>query len=300
MQVKFGKRTMVYGTDELAELRDANDLLDDRAALLARLDEDGYLLLRDLIDRDAVLSARQRILQHMDEQQALVPGRLVLEGAMPQGGRSVPMMGCNSITQDALVTRVLEAPELFALFEQLFAEPPLTFDYKWLRAVGNEQFTGAHYDVVYMGNGSKRLHTTWIPLGDIPVEQGTLAMCVGSHRDARFEKLRQTYGKMDVDRDLIQGWFTEDPFDITTRFGGQWQTTNFRAGDVMIFGMYAMHASTTNTTDRFRLSCDVRYQPSSDPVDARWCGRQPHGHLAWGNKGVKIKSMADARAEWGV
>ena len=33
------------------------------------------------------------------------------------------------------------------------------------------------------------------------------------------------------------GWFTTDPFEITSKFGGQWLTADFLAGDVLIFGM---------------------------------------------------------------
>ena len=36
--------------------------------------------------------------------------------------------------------------------------------------VAGEEFTGAHFDSVYMGRGSQDLMTTWIPLGDYPVE----------------------------------------------------------------------------------------------------------------------------------
>ena len=33
------------------------------------------------------------------------------------------------------------------------------------------------------------------------------------------------------------GWFTTDPFEITKKFGGQWKTSHFNAGDVLIFNM---------------------------------------------------------------
>ena len=33
------------------------------------------------------------------------------------------------------------------------------------------------------------------------------------------------------------GWFTEDPFEITQKFGGIWKTSDFQAGDVLIFTM---------------------------------------------------------------
>lgn len=106
---------------------------------------------------------------------------------------------------------------------------------------------------------------------------------------------------MDVDRDRVgPGWFTDDPLEITEKFGGRWQTTDFKMGDVLLFGLYTMHASTTNTTNRYRISCDVRYQPAADPIDERWSGENPIGHYAWLKDPEKVKPMAVARTEWGV
>jgi ectoine hydroxylase-related dioxygenase (phytanoyl-CoA dioxygenase family) len=122
-----------------------------------------------------------------------------------------------------------------------------TFDYKWLRAVAQDQFSGAHVDWVYMGGGSEQLLTCWVPVGDIPVEMGTLAVCEGSHRLPSFAKLGATYGKLDWEKDHLDGsgWFTDDPSEITNLFGGSWRTADFRAGDILIFGMKTVHMSTT-------------------------------------------------------
>lgn len=297
MKVAMGERLLSYPDGELGKLRDSNDLLGDFRALRDRIDEDGYLLLRGLIDREKVLAARQRILQYMAEHEGLEPGSRPLDGVMGQHGKSVNMLGRKAITHDGQVRATLEAEELFGFFERFFNEPARTFTYKWLRAVGHEEFTGAHYDVVYMGRGSGRLHTAWLPLGDIPVEQGTLAICEGSHNAASFQRLRDTYGKMDVDRDGFGGWFTNDPLEITSRFGGQWKTTEFRAGDVLIFGMFTLHASTTNVTDHWRISCDVRFQPAADPVDERWASDNPTGHYNWEHRDPS--HMADVKEAWG-
>lgn len=299
MQVQFGNQRYEYPSANLGELRASNDLLHQPEGLRQRLQTDGYLLLRQLISRDKVLAARQTILSYMAENQGLEPGSRPLDGVMGQYGKSVRMMGRKGITHHPAVKAVLESEELFAFYQNLFGETIRTFDYKWLRAVGIEEFTGAHYDVVYMGNGSKNLLTCWIPLGDIELEQGVLAICEGSHQAPGFEKLRQTYGRMDVDRDRMDhGWFSKDPQEIIDRFGGQWKTTAFRAGDMLTFGMFTLHASTTNTTDRWRLSCDVRFQPLSDPADPRWVGDDPSGHLPAGQ--TPHKTMAAARHEWGV
>ena len=74
------------------------------------------------------------------------------------------------LQETAAVKKALEAPALKKFFKQFYGTKPTTYAYKWLRAVGEEEFTGAHFDSVYMGRGSQELMTAWIPLGDIPVE----------------------------------------------------------------------------------------------------------------------------------
>lgn len=294
MKVRFGFRDLEFPSGELSQMRESNDALGDARALWRRMDEDGYLLLRALVKRETVLAAREVVLNHMREQQVLQPDTPALEGVMPPGGRSIRLMGGGGIAHQPAVLEALENPALFALFKRLFSEPALTFPFKWLRAVGNEEYTGAHFDYVYMGRGSSNLYTVWIPFGDLTIRQGTLAVCSGSHKLDSFARIRDTYGRMDVDRDGISGWFERDPMQIVERFGGQWQGGDYNAGDVIIFGMHTMHASTTNLTNRFRLSCDVRFQPAADPVDERW-RRGGSGHY-----GEERRDMESARAEWGL
>lgn len=294
MNIRFGYRDVAYPSPELGTLRESQNLLDRPPALHARMKEDGYLLLRGLIDRHKVQQARETILRYMHRQKALTPGAPLLEGVMPKGGRGAKMRRIASHRQ---VRNVLEATELFDFFAAYFGEPASTFQYKWLRAVGNEQYTGAHYDFVYMGRGSPHLHTVWIPFGDTTVDHGVLAICRGSHDLPSFARIRDTYGRMDVDRDGIDGWFTKDPMEIVENFGGNWLTGEFFMGDVILFGMHTMHASTTNLTNRFRLSCDVRFQPASEPADERWVAGGS-GHTLHGVG--ELVSMEEARAKWGL
>ena len=294
MNIRFGFRDMAYPGGELGTLRESQTLLGDMAALHAQMVEDGYLLLRGLIDRKKVRQARETILHYMYEQNVLTPDAPILEGVMPKGGRGAKM---RRIAYHEDVSNVLEASELFDFFAAYFGEAALTFQYKWLRAVGNEQYTGAHYDFVHMGRGSGQLHTVWIPFGDTTVDHGTLAVCRGSHNLPSFARIRDTYGRMDVDRDGIDSWFTKDPMEIVENFGDEWQTSEFFIGDVILFGMHTMHASTTNLTNRFRLSCDVRFQPASEPADNRWVAGGP-GHTVHGIK--ELGPMEQARAKWGL
>ena len=292
MLVEFQRKQMEFPSARFGYLRDSTEALDDVDELRRRIAADGYLLLRGLIDRDAVLEARRVVLEHLQGQEALVAGTPLMEGVMPRAGRSA---GVGRTAYRPEVLRVLEGPELQAFYRRFYREEPATYGHKWLRAVGNEKFTGSHMDVVYMGRGSERVNTVWIPFGDIPIAQGTLVVCEASHRLDSFARMRETYGRTDVDRDRTEGWFSEDPEEIRDRFGGRWLTADVRAGDIITFGLYTLHGSTNNTTNRFRISCDVRYQPASEPMDARWGGDSPTGHYA-----TAAVPMADARKRWGL
>ena len=116
-------------------------------------------------------------------------------------------MGAPAVTHHPDVQSVLEGDELFKFFRNFFGGDTRTFDYKWLRFVRPDGWSGPHFDFVYMGRGSKQLHTCWVPFGDVPATMGTLTVLVGSHNLPSFAPIRDTYGKTDVDRDGTPGPF---------------------------------------------------------------------------------------------
>lgn len=272
MLVKVGSRELEMGGPHLTELRSSNEIVHDVVALRERMEEDGYLLIRGFHDRMKVLQARTSILEKMEQMGKLDRDTLLEEGRMADGSKSIFMGGTNEDLPALL--NVLNGDHIMRFFDKLLGEPSLTYHYKWLRAVGKGDFTGAHYDIVYMGRGTEKVYTVWSPLGDVSYEMGGLAICLGSHR---FEDLKQSYGTKDSDRDGI-GHYTDDPLVITEKFGGKWATTTFEAGDVLIFGMYLLHCSLENTTNQYRISVDARYQSVNEKVDERWSGKKPRGH----------------------
>jgi hypothetical protein len=189
MKIKFGKSELEFPGADMKELRASNDIMEDISELRKRLFEDGYLLLRDFLEPEKVVSARKKILSHIAEHNALQPNTPLLEGF-------------RGVSSEPAVLEVLENPRLFGFFDALFGTKSDTYSFKWLRAVGNEEYTGAHYDTVYMGRGSKNLHTVWVPLGEISPQLGSLAMCEGSNHLSGFDKLKNTYGKMEDDNVL--------------------------------------------------------------------------------------------------
>ncbi|PYI56275.1 phytanoyl-CoA dioxygenase family protein [Paenibacillus flagellatus] len=293
MKVTIGGTELEMGGPYLTELRSSNDVMHDAEALRERMREDGYVLIRGFHDREKVLRARAEIVNKLHALGKLDPAAPLDEARIREGGKGVMFGGTNDDSPAYL--DVVNAPEVLDFFSAFLGGPAMTYDYKWLRAVATGGFTGAHYDIVYMGRGTKNVFTLWTPIGDTPVEMGTLAVLLGSHK---LERVKETYGRMDVDRDRTDGWFSRDPLEIAEKFGGRWATADFRAGDAIFFGMYLMHASTDNKTNRYRLSCDTRYQLASEPVDDRWIGAKPKGHT--GADGGERVSMEEARRRWGL
>lgn len=118
-----------------------------------------------MLARFQVLDAGRFVLEHLHSMGTVFdPSQPWESGVLDAncGAHCLPFMeGRNAITHSDPVLRILEGKEIRAFFEWLFGEPSLTFDFKWLRAVHRQAFTGAHTDSVYMSRGSKVRRGAW-------------------------------------------------------------------------------------------------------------------------------------------
>ena len=64
------------------------------------------------------------------------------------------MEGKTELTHGDTFLSVVESHALRSFFEGFFGQKVLTFDYKWLRGVHRQAFTGTHTDSVYMSRTS--------------------------------------------------------------------------------------------------------------------------------------------------
>ena len=263
---KIGNRELELGGKYLGLLRESTDAIEDLPALRNRLKEDGYLFIRGLHDRAQVLEARRKIIENVSAQGALDPQAPLMDGVIKPG--TTRFSGdLNRLIALPAYLDLVNAPRIMGFFERLLSGKALTLDIKLLRVFAQEDKTNAHYDIVYLGRGTKNLYTCWTPLGDVALEMGPLALCQGSNR---FEQLIKTYGQTDPEKDGTGGHLSDDPVDIVERYGGRWATAEFAAGDALILGMFTLHMSLLNSSNRFRISSDTRYQLASEPVDPRW------------------------------
>jgi ectoine hydroxylase-related dioxygenase (phytanoyl-CoA dioxygenase family) len=271
----------------LGDLTDSAALLADRTALRERFAEDGYLLLRGLLPPARVAAARAEVLARLRDV-GEVTGPDIAPVATGTSHRAARYRDLGAFWRDVSEGEALRAcvhaPELHAATATLLDTPTIPFDFVWLRAVTAGRASPFHFDHPYMNRGSDRLVTCWIPLGDVALAEGPIVLVENSHR---FEDLAARVRDRDVDREPgFSGSFPDDMIALAQARGTRFLSTDFRAGDVLIFGMFLLHGSLDNRAEggRVRLSCDVRFQPGADKRDDRWFGHPPaaHGNRSYG------------------
>ena len=242
------------------ELADSAPVADDRRELRRRLAADGYLFFRGLLPADEVRAAGRSVLALLRD------GGWVDDRAIP----SIQPRAVNSM--DALADPAFRAAVISAEFNRIAHLPPLraavrrilgaaAFSYpvKVLRAVYPERPEARprgryiHYD--YGVSGVQDMLTSWIPLMDIPVRIGGLAV--------------QPHGHLGPPR---------PPRPLRPSEPG-WATTSYEPGDVIIFHCLTPHAALPNTGSALRISGDFRWQRPDQPAPAELIlgpnGRRP-------------------------
>jgi hypothetical protein len=245
----------------------------DRAALWSRLRQDGYLFLRDAIPAEAALEFRAYYFAALQNSGLLeadsdpvlgVASRLEFDRAM------VRKVLFDEIVPSATYANFCESIRDY--FAWLFDAPVHLHQRKLIRHARTDEtwVTPAHYDLVYLREGTKNLLSAWIPLGDCPAERGGLTYLENSHKhfalrdEAEGNKLRAEHISYDLPA-------------LANQLKTRWLIADYQAGDMVIHSPYLVHASLNNTDPNniMRLSTDIRYQPAFENIDPRW---QNHWH----------------------
>ncbi len=259
----------------------------------------GYVWLKHLIDPAAVWAFRQRYFDALRHTGILAPGSDARDGIYAGGGEDKRL-----VTEKAVEIARWAAFEAFCLsrpilefYEALFEEPAYLHKRMLIRYTrpGDPNCTGAHYDLVYLRAGTDRICTSWIPIGDIPVEMGGLVYLEGS--DGWGRKMEAEFSIKNAELSPEErlsaynknmnegGWLTKNVPELADRLNTRWLKADYEAGDMVVHSPYMIHASTVNENPegRMRLSTDIRFQRASDAIDPRW---QTHWYPGDEKKGV--------------
>ena len=269
------------GDDSFEELRRSDDVLADAVALRERMAEDGYLYIPGFFERAEVMEVRGELCAQLELAGKLDPDFPAIDAVpCPPDKTPVYAPGAQKFPIDRrhpTLERFLFGRRIMEFYGRFLGGVPRHYDHTWIRAVGPGMGTPPHCDLVYMGRGTHNVCTAWIPYGDTPLELGGLMLLEGSHKQSGrianyLAKDVDTYCTNRTVNTHKAGWLAKDPAMLREKLGGRWLTTEFKAGDLLTFGMKMVHASLDNQSTSIRLSTDTRYQLANEEIDNRWIG----------------------------
>jgi ectoine hydroxylase-related dioxygenase (phytanoyl-CoA dioxygenase family) len=228
------------------ELESCNHLLDDHAALERFYDENGYILLRRVFDRDSVAEARDamlRVAEKLGLARADDPEGKYTGGAFDGGMEE-------SDIYSGIAARLIEHPANLAVMEKVLGEPACAVPIVQYRTYPpNGPTTVVHQDGFY-SPGIQDYKPVWITLTPCTREMGGLALAVGQNKRGYFHNTAKP-APYPIPRDAI-------PDDA-------WATTDYMPGDVLIVNPFTPHCGMPNRSDRLRISFDSRVQSAANP-----------------------------------
>ncbi|MBV9513763.1 MAG: phytanoyl-CoA dioxygenase family protein [Mycobacteriaceae bacterium] len=255
------------------ELRDSHELVGDWKALRGRIAEDGYVFVRGLFERELVRAVGRGGFSALQAAGWTEPGGDPVVAAPIAPVRAVRMRdafgqpGYREIVRDPGFNRLPFTAPLASLMNQILGPDGFCYPLKVPRVVYPTTFAShqpgnyAHKDY----NAVQDMFTCWVPLGDIPRSLGGLAIEPASQHSARI---------------------TPHPIN---RLPAGWVTTDYEAGDVLIFHCLTTHAALPNQEQRMRFSAEYRWQLADQPAPRR---------LVTGPAGQELYSRLFGRSSW--
>jgi hypothetical protein len=224
------------------------------------------------------MDARREVLARLSDVDEIVPGGDVFTGRSARKARE-PDLGrfWRSVSEGPALRRATHGRDISRVMEIVAGEAPRAQDFLFLRVGVPGRATGLHFDYPFFTRMHDQVWTVWTSMGDTPVSRGPLMVVENSHR---FSDLVESVVGFDVVRDTSRkAAFADNAIDFARARGTRLLTADFRAGDVILFGMYLLHGSLDHSDPggTVRVSTDLRWQPARMPADPRYFGAEPTG-----------------------
>ncbi|MFE9422569.1 phytanoyl-CoA dioxygenase family protein [Kitasatospora sp. NPDC006697] len=257
-----------------APMTDSTPLLGEPDRLRERYEQDGYLLLRAVLDPARVWAVREAYFS-LFPREYLKPGTGpaagVYSGQPPVGLAPYGTAGhpAHDFVRGEQYRAFTADPRLAGLAAAVLGGPVELVPRKVLRHydAAAKSAARAHVDRAYPSGADGAQVTAWVPLGDCPLETGGVVYLEGSHRldPGLLEGARAL-----TDRPHDARPFSHDLSWTAETLGGRWLWTDFRAGDLVMHSPHMVHATLDTTTETMRLSTDLRFQTAGAGVSSAW------------------------------
>jgi hypothetical protein len=228
-------------------MRDSTSDAADGKILLARMAGEGYVLVRGVIDAELIRTVKADVLGALCR-----AGWIGADGSLRPlvGGQEDPRYWAGFAGVQALESfhQIAFDRRLSVIMSELIGSDMFPWPGKAPYMIWPERLAGPggsharpHQEGV---RWSRDVLSTWISIGQTPVEQGALAVL------PRTQSLGYVPG---------YGYGQHD-------FGPDWVTTGFDPGDIVVFHNFTLHGSLPNLTDSLRLSCAFKWQSARFPA----------------------------------
>ena len=260
-------------TTTCTEFVDSSGLFGDWQALRARIASDGYVFLRGLLDAETVRGIGRTGLGFLQHAGWTEPDSDPVTARPSTPVRAVRMRdalgdpGYRRILADSGFNKVPFVSPLADLMGQILGPAGFCYPMKLPRIVYPVSIV-PHQPGNYVHKDYRSVQdmfTCWVPLGDVPRTLGGLAVQPGSQvsSSVRVRPLRH----------IEPGWLT----------------TDYAAGDVLVFHCMTTHAALENREDHMRFSAEYRWQLADQPAPRR---------VVFGPRGHEIGSRMLSHQPW--
>tara|TARA_Y100001968_G_scaffold300029_1_gene311107 strand:- start:25 stop:927 length:903 start_codon:yes stop_codon:yes gene_type:complete len=265
------------------------------------LDSDGYLLLRNVIDKNDITKARNDVFEKLNNVDELTDP--FYEGISSGRSRRDELhkdrgVFWENVSNTESLRKITNGNNLQGVFSRIFGISSIGFDFIFLRAVSGGKFTHMHCDAGFFTRKTQKVLTCWLVFTDITIDKGPLFIIEGSHK---FSDIKTKYKGFDVDvHKHMKATIDTDPITFAQQRNSKILTTQFLPGDALIFGMYTVHGTFENYADdkKIRLTCDIRFQPNNELKDPRYFGPNPTGTTGAGYG--ELNSAKPLNEDWHV
>ncbi len=254
------------------ELKSSNSLIGNSEQMQFRLEEEGYLYLQQVLDTGPIVELRAHILEVFRDKGWLQAGDGELAGRIPTvEGEDDFFEVYDEVQKLESLHSLAHQPELAEIMRTAVGPTAFPHPLGIVRLVFPENLectTPPHQDFPN-NQGTEALYASWIPLADYPRALGGLSVLESSG----------SLGLLPLEFSLGAGGRQSRLPEKAAKL--RWLTTDFRCGDVLIFGDGPVYRSLPNhSDDQFRLSVDFRFQEEGQPLTPSVL--EPHfGRLSW-------------------
>lgn len=244
----------------MGQLKTANHLIGDRAALDRAWKEDGYWYFKGVLDQGVIQSMREVWIDFLQRKGLIDAGinENRYNGSGFEGKDITPaeLSRIGEFNKNNIHTMLTENPKIVATMKELLGDDPFWLPIAEYRAnapvddPGQSRFIYPHQDGFYSRDMEMKI--CWVPLDHIDEEVGGCAWIEGAHRGP-------------ILHDLSKPPLFPIPHEVVPMEG--WKRADFAPGDIVIFDLNLPHSGLTNLSkDRFRMSLDIRVTEASGQV----------------------------------